>query len=39
LAPPAGHRAGLEFTAAIKLFYADQGGTHDALATLAAVTE
>ena len=29
----------LEFTAAIKLFYADQGDTHDALATLAAVTE
>ena len=29
----------LEFTAAIKLFYADQGDKQDALATLAAVTE
>ncbi len=29
----------LEFTAAIKLFYADHGDTQDALATLAAVTE
>ena len=31
--------AGPEFTAAIKASCADQGGTHDALATLAAVTE
>jgi PadR family transcriptional regulator AphA len=29
----------LEFTAAIKLFYADQGSKQDALATLAAVTD